>query len=76
MKICRALLGFVVALLCSPHSSVARLCDKDNKSVWIMSTIGAQAVERKQRGGGGAGSGCYPCVELFLVLMTLCVGAV
>lgn len=52
MKICRALLGFVVALLCSPHSSVARLCDKDNKSVWIMSTIGAQAGSG--RGGGRA----------------------
>lgn len=52
MKICRALLGFVVALLCSPHSSVARLCDKDNKSVWIMSTIGEQDGSGS-RGGVG-----------------------
>lgn len=53
MKICRALVGFVVALLFSPHSSVARLCDKDNKSVWIMSTIGAQDGSGSRGGVGG-----------------------
>lgn len=47
---------------------VAWLCDKDNKSVWIMST----RAERRRREEQGS-TGCHVAfLELFLVLMTLC----
>lgn len=47
---------------------VAWLCDKDNKSVWIMST--REELRRREEQGN---TGCYVAfLELFLVLMTFC----